>query len=40
MRWGGKTYVRPCSQIYNVPEDYHRLAAAMTDLAEDVSRIT
>jgi isopenicillin-N epimerase len=40
MRWGGNTYVRPCSQVYNVPEDYQRLAAAMTQLAQDVSRTT
>jgi isopenicillin-N epimerase len=40
MRWGGKTYVRPCSQVYNVPEDYQRLARAITQLAQDVSRIT
>lgn len=36
MRWGGNNYVRPCCQVYNVPEDYHRLAAAMSQLAQDV----
>jgi isopenicillin-N epimerase len=34
MRWGGRTYVRPCCQVYNVPEDYQRLAAAITQMAQ------
>jgi isopenicillin-N epimerase len=24
--WGGRTFVRPCSQVYNGPADYERLA--------------
>ena len=40
MRWGGQTYVRPCCQVYNVSGDYERLAAAMTQLAQNVNRMT
>lgn len=33
MRWGGRTYVRPCCQIYNMPEEYERLASAIKQMA-------
>jgi isopenicillin-N epimerase len=26
VRWGDRLLVRPCCQLYNTPEDYHRLA--------------
>src|ERR1700728_2641211 len=29
FRWMGKVYARPCCQIYNSPQDYHRLAEAI-----------
>lgn len=32
MQWGGRSYVRPCCQIYNRPEDFDRLAAAVPRL--------
>lgn len=35
MRWGGRTCVRPCCQIYNVVDDYERLAIAVRKLAQD-----
>lgn len=34
MRWGGRTYVRPCSQVYNVPANYERLSAAVKQIAQ------
>lgn len=33
MRWECRTYVRPCCQVYNVPEDYERLASAVSEIA-------
>jgi isopenicillin-N epimerase len=33
MRWGGRTYIRPCCQVYNFPEEYQRLAIAVNQLA-------
>jgi hypothetical protein len=33
MRWDGKCYLRPCCQIYNVPDDYLRLADAISGAA-------
>jgi isopenicillin-N epimerase len=30
--WGGRWWVRPCCQIYNLPEHYERLADAVLDL--------
>lgn len=33
VNWGGRNYVRPCSQIYNVPADYERLSEAILSLA-------
>lgn len=34
MRWGGRTYVRPCCQIYNTAEEYERLGNAVRELAK------
>ena len=34
MCWRGQTFVRPCCQIYNLPEEYQRLA----EVIEQVSR--
>ena len=33
MRWGGRTYLRPCCQIYNLAEEYERLAVAIKQIA-------
>ena len=33
MRWGGRVSIRPCCQLYNVPEEYQRLATAVSDIA-------
>lgn len=33
MRWGGRTYMRPCCQIYNLAEEYERLAVAIKQIA-------
>ncbi len=32
MTWAGRNYVRPCCQIYNVADDIHRLADAISRL--------
>lgn len=32
MRWGGRTFVRPCCQVYNGPEEYERLASLIPSL--------
>ena len=32
MVWGGQAFVRPCCQVYNVPDDFHRLAEAILEL--------
>jgi isopenicillin-N epimerase len=37
MRWSGRTYVRPCCQIYNSVEDYERLAAAVKQIAQNMN---
>lgn len=34
MRWGGRTYVRPCCQIYNTADEYERLGNAVLELAK------
>jgi isopenicillin-N epimerase len=33
LRWAGRTCIRPCCQIYNVAEDFHRLADAIATIA-------
>lgn len=33
MRWGDRCFVRPCCQVYNLPEDYRRLESAIQSLA-------
>lgn len=32
--WGGRTFVRPCCQVYNTPEEYERLADAIASIAK------
>jgi isopenicillin-N epimerase len=34
VRWSGRTYVRPCCHIYNLPADYQHLAEVITRYAE------
>lgn len=33
VHWGGRTYIRPCCQLYNLPADYERLAEAIMTLS-------
>jgi selenocysteine lyase/cysteine desulfurase len=35
LRWAGRTCIRPCCQIYNLAEDFHRLADAIASIAGD-----
>ena len=36
VRWGERIFVRPCCQVYNVAEDYERLAAAIeTEMTQE-----
>ena len=32
MRWGGRSFIRPCCQVYNAPDDYVRLGDAILRL--------
>jgi isopenicillin-N epimerase len=34
VQWMGKTFVRPCCQVYNMPADYERLADVAQELAQ------
>jgi isopenicillin-N epimerase len=34
MPWGDRCFVRPCCQVYNVPEDYRRLAEVINAIRE------
>jgi isopenicillin-N epimerase len=36
--WGGRTFVRPCCQVYNAPEDYQRLRAVVDELTRNATR--
>jgi hypothetical protein len=33
LRWSGRTCLRPCCQIYNVAEDFDRLAGVIALIA-------
>lgn len=35
MSWAGRNYVRPCCQIYNVADDYQRLAETIERIARE-----
>jgi len=36
--WGGRTFVRPCCQVYNAPDEYRRLGAVMCELMRDAGK--
>ena len=35
MIWGGTSFVRPCCQVYNTPDEYHRLGNAILELKRE-----
>jgi isopenicillin-N epimerase len=35
VRWGDRTFVRPCCQVYNSPADYQRLSAVIDGIVQD-----
>jgi isopenicillin-N epimerase len=38
MTWPGRPLIRPCAQVYTAPSDFHRLADAISDLAQENCR--